>query len=63
MRYALDINSSTLVDRLIREKSVLVAPGDHFNVDGHIRISYGLPPDYLRAGLQRIHELFEEITD
>ena len=63
VRYALDLNSSALVDRLIAEQSVLVAPGDHFNVDGHLRISYGLPPDYLRAGLQRIHELLEQVAD
>ncbi len=63
VRYRLDLNSSHLVDRLIHEKSTLVAPGDHFNIDHHFRVSYGLPHDYLRAGLQRIHELFEEITD
>ena len=57
VRYSLDLNSSALVDQLIKERSVLVAPGDHFNVDGYMRISYGLPPDYLRAGLQRIQEL------
>lgn len=57
VRYSLDLNSSALVDQLIKERSVLVAPGDHFNVDGYMRISYGLPHDYLRAGLQRIQEL------
>ncbi len=56
-RYHLPINSTVLVQRLIREKSVFIVPGDHFGMDGYLRISFGLPPDYLRAGLDRIHEL------
>jgi len=62
-RYHLDINSTELVDRLIREKSVLIAPGDHFGVDHHLRISFGLSPDYLRAALDRIHELIVELGE
>jgi aspartate/methionine/tyrosine aminotransferase len=61
LRYELDINSTELVDRLIHEKSVLVVPGDHFGHDYHLRIGYGLPPDLLRAGLDRICELVAEL--
>jgi len=57
VRYHLDVNSTELVNRLIQEKSVLIVPGDHFGLDHHLRISFGLPPHYLRAGLDRIHEL------
>jgi len=57
VRYHLDVNSTELVNRLIHEKSVLIVPGDHFGLDHHLRISFGLPPDYLRAGLDRIHQL------
>lgn len=60
-RYHLDINSTHLVDRLMREKSVLVVPGDHFGIDHHLRISFGLPPAYLTAGLDRIHQLITEL--
>jgi len=60
-RYHLDINSTELVDRLIREKSVLVGAGDHFGVDHHLRISFGLPADYLRPALDRIHDLIIEL--
>ena len=60
-RYQLDVNSTELVDRLTHEKSVLIVPGDHFGVDHYLRISFGLPPDYLRAGLDRIHELIVEL--
>jgi aspartate/methionine/tyrosine aminotransferase len=45
----------------MREKSVLIVPGDHFGLDHHLRISFGLPPNYLRAGLDRIHQLIVEL--
>jgi len=61
VRYHLDVNSTDLVNRLMREKSVLIVPGDHFGLDHHLRISFGLSPDYLRAGLDRIHELIVEL--
>lgn len=60
-RYHLDINSTELVERLIHEKSVFIVPGDHFGLDHYLRISFGLPPDYLQAGLDRIHELIVEL--
>lgn len=62
-RYELEVNSTTFVERLIKEKSALVAPGDHFGVDRHLRISFGLPAEYLRGGLERIHQLLTEIAD
>lgn len=60
-RYKLDINSTEFVDRLLKEKSVLIVPGDHFGMDNFVRISYGLPHDYLTSALDRIHELIMEI--
>ena len=33
-----------------REKSVLIVPGDHFGMDGYLRIGFGDEPDYLRSG-------------
>jgi aspartate/methionine/tyrosine aminotransferase len=60
-RYHLDINSTDLARRLIHDKSVLVVPGDHFGMDHHLRISFGVRPEYLRAGLGRIHELLVDL--
>jgi aspartate/methionine/tyrosine aminotransferase len=54
VHYNRDINSSELVKRLIAEQSTLVVPGDHFGLDHHLRISYGLDKDYVNAGLQRL---------
>lgn len=62
VRYYLNINSSELVDRLRREKSVLIIPGDHFGLDRYLRISFGLPHDYLEPALDRIHELIMELS-
>ena len=61
VRYHLDINSTELVMRLMEEKSVYIVPGDHFGMDHCLRISHGLPEEYLRAGLDRIGELIEEL--
>ena len=59
--YDFDINSSEFTDRLRREKSVLIVPGDHFGMDHFVRISFGLPEDYLVPALDRIRELIAEI--
>ncbi|GAB4533413.1 MAG: aminotransferase [Anaerolineae bacterium] len=61
VRYHLEINSTHLAERLRQEKSVLIVPGDHFGMDHFLRISFGLPEDYLVAGLDRIHELVLEL--
>lgn len=62
VRYHLDINSTEFTERLRREKSVLIVPGDHFGMDGFVRISFGLPHDYLTAALDRIHGLIVELS-
>jgi aspartate/methionine/tyrosine aminotransferase len=62
-RYNYAINSTELVMRLRQEKSVLIVPGDHFGMDGYLRLGYGERPDYLRAGLDRLHELLATVPD
>jgi aspartate/methionine/tyrosine aminotransferase len=61
VRYHLDVNSTEVVERLMREKSVFIVPGDHFGMDHYLRISFGVPEEYLRKGLDRIHELIVEL--
>lgn len=63
LRYQLDVNSTELANRLAQEKSVLIVPGDHFGMDKFIRISYGLPQNYLTEGLKRIQQLVTEIRN
>ena len=57
VQYHHPINSTTLVQRLRQEKSVLIVPGDHFGMDGFLRIGYGDEPGYLGEGLNRLHDL------
>lgn len=56
VRYRLEINSTEFAERLRKQKSVLVVPGDHFGMDHHLRFSFGPPADYVQAGLERVHE-------
>ncbi|MFP5378330.1 MAG: aminotransferase class I/II-fold pyridoxal phosphate-dependent enzyme, partial [Vicinamibacteria bacterium] len=60
-RYHYRINSTRLVEELRDSRSVLIVPGDHFGMDGYLRLGYGEPPDYLRAGLDRLHDLLSTI--
>jgi hypothetical protein len=62
VRYDHAINSTVLVTRLREEKSVLVVPGDHFGMDGYLRLGFGEPPEYNRAGLDRLRELLSSLT-
>ena len=61
VRYAFELNSSDLAERMRREKSVLVVPGDCYGMDGYLRIGIGAEPEYFAAGLARIGELFAEL--
>lgn len=60
LRYKFDINSAVLTERLMKEKSVFIVPGDYFGQDGYVRISFGLPEDYLSPALDRIHDFLSE---
>ena len=61
VRYDHAINSTTLVTRLREEKGVLIVPGDHFGMDGYLRLGFGEPPEYNRAGLDRLKELLASL--
>jgi aspartate/methionine/tyrosine aminotransferase len=40
--------------RVVREESVVLAPGECFDVPGHFRLGFGLETDALREGLARL---------
>ncbi len=54
VRYRSDIGSTALADRLRETERVLVVPGDHFGLDGCLRLGFGGRAESLRAGLSRI---------
>jgi hypothetical protein len=61
LRYRHAINSTALVARLRDEQSVLVVPGDHFDMDGYLRIGFGSDPVQLAGSLDRIGEMLDSI--
>jgi len=61
-RYGHTINSTALVTRMRVEKGVLIVPGDHFGMDGYLRIGFGDQPDRLRQGLTHLHDLLCSIS-
>jgi aspartate/methionine/tyrosine aminotransferase len=63
IRYHHAINSTRLIERLRDEHSVLVVPGDHFDLDGYLRIGFGSDPTHLTNSLERIGALLDTIPD
>lgn len=62
IKYSHPINSTQLVERLRTEQSVLVVPGDHFEMDGYLRIGFGSAPEHLIGSLERIGELMDALV-
>jgi aspartate/methionine/tyrosine aminotransferase len=62
LRYRPAINSTTLVEQLREERSVLVVPGDHFEMDGHLRIGFGSDPEYLGSALELVGEFLDALA-
>ncbi|CAN5395401.1 aminotransferase [soil metagenome] len=61
IRYRHPINSSTLIARLREERSLLVVPGDHFEMDGYLRLGFGSDPDYLNGALDLLGEFLDAL--
>lgn len=53
LRYHAAVNSTELAERLRRDHSVLVVPGDHFKMDGYLRVGFGMEQRILEEGLAR----------
>jgi len=61
MKYFLRINSTRLAERLLREKSTLVVPGDQFGMDHYLRIGYGCERERLLSGLGRVGDVLSTL--
>ncbi len=59
--YDLGINSSELALRLKDEQSVLIVPGDHFNMDSFVRIGFGIPRPELLEALARVETVLRSV--
>jgi hypothetical protein len=62
IRYRYPINSTALAERLRDERSVLVVPGDHFEMDGYLRIGFGTDPAFLLPALTLVGEVLDDIA-
>lgn len=56
LKYAFDSNSTELAEQLRRDESVLIVPGDHFGMDGYLRLGFGLPEAELGSALVHLGE-------
>ena len=61
VRYSHQINSTALVERLRAEKSVLLVPGDHFEMDGYFRIGFGNHPGHVASALDLVGEVLDDL--
>ena len=62
VRYQHAINSTALIERVRDEKSVLLVPGDHFDMDGYVRIGFGNHPAHLSTALDLVDEVLDGIA-
>jgi hypothetical protein len=62
LQYSFKMNSTKFANLLRRKKSVLIVPGDHFLMDGYLRIGFGGRLDHIKAGLRRLEALLREIN-
>lgn len=63
IRYALDINSTELMERLCREASVFVGAGDSFGMDNHLRIAFGQEKEVLEDAFARMERVLKSIQE
>jgi aspartate/methionine/tyrosine aminotransferase len=61
VRYDYPIGSTALIERIRDEQSVLVVPGDHFEMDGYLRIGFGCDPELLLPALERVGDVLDAV--
>jgi aspartate/methionine/tyrosine aminotransferase len=59
--YDLPINSTTLIDQLRKESSVLLVPGDQFGLDKGIRVGFGHDIQKTVKGLALMEEIVRRL--
>ena len=42
---------------------MLVVPGDHFEMDGYLRIGFGCDPELLIGALNRVGEVLDKVAE
>ncbi|MGV9169636.1 MAG: aminotransferase class I/II-fold pyridoxal phosphate-dependent enzyme [Promethearchaeia archaeon] len=62
-KHNLPLSSLELVEKLRKEKSLLLVPGEHFGFEKHLRIGFGGEKEVVRKGLSLLDEMVEEIKE
>lgn len=60
VRHHLPVPSAGLVEKIRKEKSVLLVPGEHFLMENYIRFGYGLEEERLASALKLVEEALDE---
>jgi aspartate/methionine/tyrosine aminotransferase len=60
VKYDLPVTSTKLVDRIRRDRSVLLVPGDAFGLGKGIRFGFGYDIEHTLKGLARVDETLAE---
>ena len=63
VRYDHPIRSEDLIERLRIERSLLVVPAHHFELDGFLRIGFGAEPEVVTESLGIISETLAEVAE
>lgn len=61
VRHTHPFRSSELTGRLREERSVLLVPGDYFDMDGFFRIGFGSDPKHVESALSLIGEFLTSV--
>jgi aspartate/methionine/tyrosine aminotransferase len=62
MKYALDMPSLELANRLAEDYSVMLAPGSAFGYEGYLRIGVGQGPEIFAKGLEQTARCFRDLV-
>ncbi len=61
VRYKLPISSTALMNRVMKEQSVLIMPGEFFGMGKYLRLGYGYDLDYTLRGLARVEQVLNAL--
>ena len=61
VRYKLPVSSIALMNRVMKEQSVLIMPGEFFGMGKYLRLGYGYDLDYTLRGLGRVDEVLNAL--
>lgn len=62
VRFNLNMSSIAVAEEIRRRAKVLVAPGEYFGIEHHLRMTHGLKVEYLTEALERMGVVFKKLA-